>query len=59
MALLQDCGAPDRPENSRYSEQGASMAQATKTTIDPNEAAHFGALAADWWDRNGFERDAA
>jgi 2-polyprenyl-6-hydroxyphenyl methylase/3-demethylubiquinone-9 3-methyltransferase len=37
----------------------ASMAQATKTTIDPNEAAHFGALAADWWDPNGFERDAA
>lgn len=31
----------------------ASMAQATKTTIDPNEAAHFGALAADWWDPNG------
>jgi len=31
----------------------ASMAQATKTTIDPNEAAHFGALAADWWDPMG------
>ena len=31
----------------------ASMAQATKTTIDPNEAAHFGALAADWWDPKG------
>jgi 2-polyprenyl-6-hydroxyphenyl methylase / 3-demethylubiquinone-9 3-methyltransferase len=23
------------------------------TTIDPREAAHFGALAADWWDPNG------
>ena len=22
-------------------------------TIDPAEAAHFGALAADWWDPNG------
>jgi 2-polyprenyl-6-hydroxyphenyl methylase/3-demethylubiquinone-9 3-methyltransferase len=27
------------------------MSQAT--TIDPKEAAHFGALAADWWDPNG------
>lgn len=31
----------------------ASTAPATKTTIDPNEAAHFGALAADWWDPKG------
>ncbi|QAY79687.1 bifunctional 2-polyprenyl-6-hydroxyphenol methylase/3-demethylubiquinol 3-O-methyltransferase UbiG [Sphingosinicella sp. BN140058] len=23
------------------------------TTIDPNEAAHFGAMAADWWDPQG------
>lgn len=26
---------------------------ATKSTINPDEAAHFGALAADWWDPNG------
>jgi 2-polyprenyl-6-hydroxyphenyl methylase / 3-demethylubiquinone-9 3-methyltransferase len=25
----------------------------TSPTIDPNEAAHFGALAADWWDPKG------
>lgn len=25
----------------------------TKSTINPDEAAHFGALAADWWDPNG------
>lgn len=25
----------------------------TKSTINPEEAAHFGALAADWWDPNG------
>ena len=31
----------------------ASMAANRKTTIDPNEAAHFGALAADWWDPKG------
>jgi 2-polyprenyl-6-hydroxyphenyl methylase / 3-demethylubiquinone-9 3-methyltransferase len=31
----------------------ASQAGATKTTIDPKEAAHFGALAADWWDPRG------
>jgi 2-polyprenyl-6-hydroxyphenyl methylase/3-demethylubiquinone-9 3-methyltransferase len=24
-----------------------------KTTIDPREAAHFGAMAADWWDPKG------
>lgn len=29
------------------------MAANRKTTIDPNEAAHFGALAADWWDPRG------
>ena len=26
---------------------------ASKGTIDPHEAAHFGALAADWWDPKG------
>jgi 2-polyprenyl-6-hydroxyphenyl methylase / 3-demethylubiquinone-9 3-methyltransferase len=31
----------------------ASTAPATKTTIRPSEAAHFGALAADWWDPKG------
>lgn len=31
----------------------ASQAANRKTTIDPNEAAHFGALAADWWDPKG------
>ena len=25
----------------------------TSSTIDPNEAAHFGAMAQDWWDPNG------
>ena len=25
----------------------------TNATIDPNEAAHFGAMAADWWDPTG------
>ena len=25
----------------------------TKTSIDPREAAHFGAMAADWWDPKG------
>ncbi len=29
------------------------MAANRKTTINPNEAAHFGALAADWWDPKG------
>src|ERR1043165_1364959 len=28
------------------------MAHASDT-VDPKEAAHFGALAADWWDPNG------
>ena len=26
---------------------------ASSTTIDPDQAAHFGALAADWWDPDG------
>ena len=29
------------------------MTSATATTIDPREAAHFGALAQDWWDPKG------
>jgi 2-polyprenyl-6-hydroxyphenyl methylase / 3-demethylubiquinone-9 3-methyltransferase len=29
------------------------MAANRKTTIRPNEAAHFGALAAEWWDPKG------
>ncbi|OYY92129.1 MAG: bifunctional 3-demethylubiquinol 3-O-methyltransferase/2-polyprenyl-6-hydroxyphenol methylase [Sphingomonas sp. 28-66-16] len=29
------------------------MASTPATTIDPNEAAHFGAMAADWWDPKG------
>ncbi|HEX7742468.1 MAG TPA: methyltransferase domain-containing protein, partial [Sphingobium sp.] len=29
------------------------MANITPTTIDPREAAHFGAMAADWWDPKG------
>ena len=29
------------------------MPDATVTTIRPEEAAHFGALASDWWDPNG------
>lgn len=31
----------------------ASQAANRKSTINPNEAAHFGALAADWWDPKG------
>ncbi len=31
----------------------ASQATNRKTTIDPSEAAHFGKLAADWWDPKG------
>jgi 2-polyprenyl-3-methyl-5-hydroxy-6-metoxy-1,4-benzoquinol methylase len=31
--------------------QGEMMAMST--SIDPREAAHFGALAADWWDPKG------
>jgi 2-polyprenyl-6-hydroxyphenyl methylase / 3-demethylubiquinone-9 3-methyltransferase len=31
----------------------ASQTANRKTTIDPSEAAHFGALAADWWDPKG------
>jgi 2-polyprenyl-6-hydroxyphenyl methylase/3-demethylubiquinone-9 3-methyltransferase len=29
------------------------MASPTLSTIDPNEAAHFGAMAAEWWDPKG------
>jgi 2-polyprenyl-6-hydroxyphenyl methylase/3-demethylubiquinone-9 3-methyltransferase len=29
------------------------MANATKATIDPSEAEHFGKLAADWWNPRG------
>lgn len=29
------------------------MAQTGSATIDPKEAAHFGAMAADWWDSAG------
>lgn len=29
------------------------MAKATKATIDPREAEHFGRLAADWWNPRG------
>lgn len=29
------------------------MTSATAATIDPREAAHFGAMAADWWDARG------
>lgn len=31
----------------------SSVSGATKSTINAQEAAHFGALAADWWDPNG------
>ena len=31
----------------------ASQGANRKSTINPNEAAHFGALAADWWDPKG------
>jgi len=29
------------------------MANTATSTIDPREAAHFGAMAADWWDPKG------
>ena len=29
------------------------MANMNSSTIDPREAAHFGAMAAEWWDPNG------
>jgi len=32
---------------------GATSAGMTAATINPHEAAHFGALAADWWDPKG------
>jgi len=31
----------------------ASTPATTLSTIDPNEAAHFGAMAAEWWDPKG------
>jgi 2-polyprenyl-6-hydroxyphenyl methylase/3-demethylubiquinone-9 3-methyltransferase len=31
----------------------ASIADTPVTTIDPDEAAHFGAMAAEWWDPKG------
>jgi 2-polyprenyl-6-hydroxyphenyl methylase/3-demethylubiquinone-9 3-methyltransferase len=33
--------------------KSASSTAATVSTIDPREAAHFGKLAADWWDPKG------
>jgi len=32
---------------------GAKSCAMSAATINPNEAAHFGALAADWWDPHG------
>src|SRR3546814_11756743 len=29
------------------------MANTASSTIDPREAAHFGGMAADWWDPKG------
>ena len=29
------------------------MENIASSTIDPREAAHFGTMAADWWDPNG------
>ncbi|MEP3225388.1 MAG: bifunctional 2-polyprenyl-6-hydroxyphenol methylase/3-demethylubiquinol 3-O-methyltransferase UbiG [Parasphingorhabdus sp.] len=34
-------------------EESQPVAAAIKSTINPEEAAHFGALAAEWWDPNG------
>ena len=31
----------------------ATIGEAAATTIRPEEAAHFGRLAADWWDPAG------
>ncbi|WEK44346.1 MAG: bifunctional 2-polyprenyl-6-hydroxyphenol methylase/3-demethylubiquinol 3-O-methyltransferase UbiG [Candidatus Sphingomonas colombiensis] len=31
----------------------ATVAETAPSSIDPREAAHFGAMAADWWDPNG------
>lgn len=31
----------------------ASTSEPSRTTVDPREAAHFGALAQDWWDPDG------
>ncbi len=35
------------------STSNSPVSGATKSTINAQEAAHFGALAADWWDPNG------
>ena len=44
--LVQDCYG--------YSMTNSSVASpSTSTTIRPEEAAHFGQLAAEWWDPNG------
>ncbi|MEW4468679.1 bifunctional 2-polyprenyl-6-hydroxyphenol methylase/3-demethylubiquinol 3-O-methyltransferase UbiG [Parasphingorhabdus sp. JC815] len=39
--------------SSSKSEVSRVVAPETKSTINPEEAAHFGALAADWWDPEG------
>lgn len=35
------------------STSNTAVSGAAKTTINPQEAAHFGTLAAEWWDPNG------
>ncbi len=35
------------------STSNTAVSGATKSTINPQEAAHFGTLAAEWWDPNG------
>jgi 2-polyprenyl-6-hydroxyphenyl methylase/3-demethylubiquinone-9 3-methyltransferase len=42
-----------RQENGVLLAAEADMASNAGTTIDPREAAHFGAMAADWWDPQG------
>src|SRR3954468_14099936 len=37
----------------RFAAQPQDRTMADPTTIDPKEAAHFGAMAADWWDPHG------
>ena len=39
--------------SSSKSEVSGAVAPEIKSTINPEEAAHFGALAADWWDPEG------
>lgn len=39
--------------STRTSSNSGPVSGATKSTINPAEAAHFGSLAADWWDPNG------